>query len=195
MAHNGRVHVIGTEAEEKSGNILAHVPRELTIYNRSRRPIWYVIEFEDTQKERDQLTLAAIDYNSTVNPIDNLVAHGTHDSSHLCQILIDSELRHVKSIENYGGLDSAANRVQGGGYWDKGWGLFVTTPRVIQANLEKSQRVENLVIPLNELRAILFPSPIVEILRMEFPDYSNLIKGYLEFTLELEHSNGKMLNT
>jgi len=120
-------------------------------------------------------------YNSQNPRDDNLIAHGTEDASTLFQILFDKELKHVIGIENYGNLASEET-IQVDGYWDRGWGLFVATPRILQ-----NCRIDQyLIIPIQELIGILLPNPLVEIVKREFPEQANKLKSYRKFAQEIE---------
>ncbi len=181
MTHQGRVHTISTEAEEISKRILGAVPKDKIVYGRLRRPLWHKIEFQDTADERRYLTEVACRYNSQSVPCDNLIAHGTEDSSTLCQILLNRKLKHNVGIENYGNLASTES-IQVGGYWDRGWGLFVATPKTIQ-NYEIERY---LVVPTQKLKGILLPGPLVEVVQREFPDQASKLRSYLQFAQEIE---------
>ena len=106
----------------------------------------------------------------------------------LCQILLDGELRHIKGIENYGGLGAYGENILVGGYWDRGWGVFVATPKTTKESMKNSKKKKFLTIPLNNLKGILLPSPIVEAVGNEFPEHKRLLKGYGAFAQELEIS-------
>lgn len=187
MTHQGRIHKITGQAEEASERLLGAIPREEIVYGTgSRRPLWYGIEFRDTAEERRYLKCAAQRYNALSSPGDHLIAHGMQGSSSLCQILLDGELRHIKGIENYGDLGSYGESTQVGGYWDMGWGVFVATPKTIQDNLISSEGNDFLVVPLSDLRGILLPSPLIDVVGREFPQHGTLLKGYRQFAQELE---------
>lgn len=181
MTHQGRVHLISREAEEISKRILGAVPMDKVVYGRLRRPLWYKIEFQDTAEERAYLTQMANKYNQQNSPEDNLIAHGTQDCSTLCQILLDGELRHVIGIENYGNLSSKES-IQTGGYWDNGWGVFVATPKILQ----NCRAEQYLVVPIQELKGVLLPNPLIEAVKKEFPEHVNKLRSYRQFAKEIE---------
>jgi len=181
MTHQGRVHCISTEAEEISKRILGAIPKDKVVYGCLRRPLWFKIEFQGTADERAYLIEAAKRYNSQNPPNNNLIAHGTEDCSTLCQILLDGELRHSVGIENYGNLSSSKN-IQVGGYWDRGWGLFIATPKTLQ----DCEINKYLIVPIKKLRGILLPNPLVGLVRREFPEEANKIKSYRQFAHEIE---------
>lgn len=158
------------------------VPKDKVVYGRGlRRPLWYKIEFQDTANEREYLTEAAKKYNSQNSSDNNLIAHGTEDCSTLCQILLDGELKHNIGIENYGNLAVSTGDIQVGGYWDRGWGVFIATPKLLQnCKLEKY-----LVVPVSDLKGILLPNPIVEAVKKEFPKYQGILKSYFQFAQEI----------
>ncbi|MFH1308094.1 MAG: hypothetical protein ABIH72_04535 [archaeon] len=190
MAHQGRVHIISTAAEEISKIILNRIPRDKLKVKKGlglRRPLWFKIEFQDTAEERAYLRGVAERYNSQNSPENHLIVHGTQDCSSLCQILLDGKLKHNKGIENYGSLAAKYDEsVIAGGYWDHGWGIFVTTPKIIDTNYELSERNNYLVVPVKDLKGVLFPHHLVEVVRYEFPKHSSLLKSYGQFAQELE---------
>jgi len=182
MTHAGRVHRISGKAEEISGRILGAIPKDKLVYGRGlRRPLWSKIEFQDTAEERRYLREAAKKYNAQNSPDEMLIAHGTQDAATLCQILLDGELRHVIGIENYGNL-AYEESIQTGGYWDRGWGLFIATPRIVQHCKTDQYRV----VPIQELKGVLLPNPLVEIVRTAFPEQENKIMSYQTFAQEIE---------
>jgi hypothetical protein len=187
MTHQGRVHKISGKVEEISKRIIKSIPKEKIVYGEGlRRPLWNKIEFQDTAKERNYLSEIATQYNTQVSSKNRLVAHGTEDCSTLCQILLDGKLKHIKGVENYGSLGAYGENIQVGGYWDRGWGLFVATPNIITESKANSENNEFLTVPLQELKSILLPSPIVEVVKREFPEQLNLLKSYREFANEIK---------
>ncbi len=190
MTHQGRVHRITSHAQEISARIQAGIPKDKIFYGPGlRRPIWEQARFQDTDEERRFLKKAAKEYKLRVRLQDELLAHGSQGCSDLCQILIDGKLKHIQGIESYGLLDAYGESIQAAGYWDHGWGVFVATSRTIQACVEQSRGKDFLEVPLQELRGIILPTPLVELVRNEFPGYGNLIKGYRQFGEELEKAN------
>ncbi|MCX8159265.1 MAG: hypothetical protein N3D20_03215 [Candidatus Pacearchaeota archaeon] len=182
MTHQGRVHKISGKAEEISQRIVKAIPREELVQRGIRRPICSKIEFQDTSEEKRYLTEVAERYNSQRLPDDNLIAHGTQGCSTLCQILLDGELRHIVGIENYGNLAMGQNNILIGGYWDYGWGVFVTTPRKLrQCRIEKY-----LIVPIQDIEAVLLPNQVVELVKKEFPEHANKLKSYLQFGEKIE---------
>ena len=191
MAYQGRVHIIGDLAQEKSKKIVDLIPKSKIVYRGIRRPLWFKIEFEDTHEEKEYLSKIASFYNERVADEEILIAHGTQSSSSLCQILLDGNLKHIKDIINYGNLGIFEGDIALGGYayWDHGWGVFVANLKTIQQNcLARSEKENYLIVPLNELKGILLPTQIVDIVKEEFPDYRNLIKGYRQFAEELRQT-------
>lgn len=203
MSFQGRVHKLSDLAIEISKRIVEGVPKERLYKSRRtakpswpiegkkqpiiiegpRRPVWMRLQFQDTQEERLYLKKAAEEYDAKADLDDRLSAHGTQDAAHLSQILLDGELKHLDSIENYGGLAVGAGNTPYGGYWDHGWGVFVIKTSVLRdAKVEGKFRI----LPLNQFEAILLPTPIVETVRKEFPKYEHLIKGYRQFADEFK---------
>lgn len=186
MTHQGRIHIISSAAEETSKKILTRIQKKSPKTQKGlRRPLWTQIEFLGTAEELQLLANAAMDYKARVPTENTLIAHGTSDCSTLCQILLDGELRHIKGIENYGDLSTHDGNTLVGGYWNHGWGIFVTTPGTIQKCDERCTDKKFLIVRLKSLRTILLPTPLVEILKEEFPDHAHLIKGYQQFAREL----------
>ena len=72
-----------------------------------------------------------------------------------------------------------------GGYFDRGWGIFVATPRILEECNANSKTEEHLIVPLTKLKAIVLPTPLVESIRKEFPEHKYLLKGYRELGIEL----------
>ena len=189
MTHQGRVHRICGKAEKISKRIVEAIPIDKLVLNKGlRRPLWNKVEFQDTANERKYLSEIAIQYNAQVSSENILIAHGTEDCSTLCQIILDEELKHIKGIENYGSLDSYGESIQLRGYWDKGWGIFVATPKIIEESKVNSKDNEFLVVPLRELKSILLPNQLVEVVKKEFPEHETLIKSYHRYASELQNS-------
>jgi len=183
MSHQGRVHRISGEAEEMSSRILADLPRDGLVRGRLQRPLWSKVEYYDTKEERDYLASVAARYNTT-HEENQLLAHGTQDASHLCQILLDGELHHNVGIENYGNLAARGESVQMGGYWDRGWGLFVADSETI---LDAETNPDNyLVVPLHILEGIALPRQVAETVITHSPEHEHLIKSYRKLAAEIE---------
>jgi|TARA_B100002003_G_C14104639_1_gene531327 hypothetical protein len=182
-------HRISDEAIAISDRIIGEVPQDQIYYGQGvRRPIGAQLRFRDTAEEIVFLNEAAELYNSN-QPTggDNerptvLLAHGTDSSSQFCQILLDGKLKHLIGRESYGQLGSPAT-VDEGGYYSCDWGLFVGTVQTVRSTRVKSDHRE---VPLHDLDAILFTTPIVEIVRRHFPRYGSVIKGYRQFGNELK---------
>lgn len=184
MSHIVRIHKITHQAEDAGKRILNSIPKqEPQVGMGLRRPLWHKAKYSDTEVEKNYLESVANDYNAMVSHDKNLIAHGTQDCSSLCQILMDGELKHVVGIENYGNLGCGPMKsVQAGGYWDNGWGVFVTTPAV----LKTCDIDEFLIVPLEKLNAILLPRQTVDAVRSEFPEHTNLLRSYKQFADEIK---------
>ena len=150
-----------------------------------KRPIWMKLQFQDTEEERKYLAEIAKRYNHTQNTEEGLSAHGVQACSNLCQILIDGELKHIKNIQNYGRLGEHGKNITQGGYWDNGWGLCVAKSKTLETHTIQSEDKEFFTIPIDDLEAVLLPTPVVCVIKSEFPKYEQLLKGYAQFADEL----------
>ena len=193
----GRLHSINFEAKEIAKRLVEKIPNERLLKPQSSNdprkvirtiqyPLWIKIQFDNTQKEREYLVRVSGEYKKTVLRSETLLAHGTNNAYDFAQILIDGRLKHGKSYENYGDLSFCEGNVLAGGYWDNGWGVFVTNYKTIKKCMKESKGERFLEVPLEELEAILLPEPIVKEVREEFPKRKEIIKGHIEFAQELE---------
>lgn len=183
----GRVHKISSEANEIASRICKEIPQD-QLYKRKgvQRPTWMNLQFYNTEQERMYLANVAEEHNSKTRKSNRLITHGTQDSGHLCQILIDGMLQHIKGIENYGDLGAYQKTTQAGGYWDNGWGIFIATPKTIAECLAQSQEKPFLEVPISELEAVVLPTQIVPAVQKEFPPYAQLFRGYAQFAEEIK---------
>ena len=164
----------------------------------------YSLKLPDINRERGILNEVAKTYNEVINevaresnktaskekktPPNLLVAHGTQSVFSLCQILVDSKFKHLKDKLCYGALGSYSDNLLDTGYYDNGWGVFVA-----KSETAESAKLEGkyIAIPLEDLEGVLLPTPIVDVVRNEFPrnefpEHAQILKGYLEFTDELK---------
>lgn len=190
MAGRTSFNPISDRASQLADKLLSKVPKERLFHNTIKvepPQVVYVpvlsakLRFDDTDTERKALYQAGRKYRELF-PRNPLLAHGTLSTSSMCQILLDMELRHTRGIVNYGRLGTGDD-TQIGGHWDLGWGLFIIKAKTFK-ELPQNNPVYNRV-PLAALEVIVFPQPIVEAVRTEFPQHAHKIKSYSEYADEL----------
>ncbi|MBR9705366.1 hypothetical protein GOV12_08180 [Candidatus Pacearchaeota archaeon] len=198
MKSNNNGFKISPEAREIGKRLISSVPRNKLLRPRrlvrvgSRylstkglRPSLIGIKFPDTDFEKKDLSNTIMHYNS-LNRYNSLILSGIPDVNHVSQILLDNRLEYLNYYDSTGKKSYKPRFNQKPGYSDNGWGVLVFDKKTIKKNNKKSNNNQFFEVPLEEFQAILFPSPLVQIIENEFPQFSNQIKGYQEFADELK---------
>ena len=188
---------ISEPAREKGDRIFSAVTKGIDEYKRSE--FWVFLQlpaigqFPATDKEREYLNKVARVYNAVLNETsiwfnktdskEVLVAHGTQSVLSLSQILLDGKFRHLKDRSNFAALCSYSDNMNESEFHDNGWGVFVARAETAESAEAEGEYKS---IPLGDLEAVLLPTPIVNIVRNEFPEHAQLLKGYSQYADELK---------
>jgi hypothetical protein len=174
--------------QEISNRIFAQIPKDsLKVSQGIKRPSWFQIEFSDTQKERDFLIKTAKRYNQHKDYWEKLVFCRAENNKDLIQSLIEG----VTFPQDSPFLEDINLSTIDGPFYDRGWGLFITTPRK-RGNSNKEAETGNVRIYPTALEAIVLPHQIVKIIQREAEfqeSVKNLCRGYGEYANELQMRN------
>lgn len=182
-------HVKDPKVDAIAEKILAAFPkRKLSRILGLTRPLWHRAVFDDTAEEIALLNeeiLKARTRRSTANKFYHVGKAETCND--LCRILLDGKVFFKEEMLDFLNRPFVGLEFTKSTFEKCSWGIFITTSEILTACRKSDRDHEKFAFfaPIKRYEAILLPTPLVQVVAGEFPQYKNLLKGYRKFAEEL----------